>query len=99
MGDWPFTQPKDSDAYSTKSIVSDGVPILYAYCDEDDHSWQFMGEEPGTDENMATVKMEKIVTLDPTLQEIAHMEPGYYAWREKLGSPWTIERAELSDDP
>lgn len=97
MDEWPFDQPKNCVAFSTKPVVFEGAPILYAYCDEDDHSWQFIGAEAGTDDNMATVKMEKIVTLDPTVQEIAHMEPGYYAWRAKVGSPWKIERAEISE--
>lgn len=97
MDDWPFDQPKNCAAMSTKPVVFDGEPILYVYHDEDDHGWQFIGEEGGTAENAAVVCMESIVSMDSSVKEVAHIGPGYYAWRETPESPWNIEKNEFND--
>jgi len=96
--EWPFDQPKNCIAFSTKAVVFEGAPILYVYHDEDDHGWQFIGLESGTDENIALICMEHIVSMDPSVKEVAHIAPGYYAWRETPETAWNIERNEFNDE-
>lgn len=35
--------------------------------------------------------MAEIVKLDATVKEVAHIPPGWHAWREFAGGKWEIE--------
>jgi len=93
---WPFDQPENCAAVTNKDIAFDGAPILHVCHDADDHGWQFIGLEDAHPENIALVCMAEIVKLDPSVKQVAHIPPGWYAWRRAVGAPWTIE--ELPDE-
>lgn len=94
MNNWPFDQPENCAAVTNKDIINDGAPILHVCHDEDDHGWQFIGLEDAKEENIALVCMAEIVKLDPTVMEVAHIPPGWHAWREYVGAEWIIEKYE-----
>jgi len=92
MNDWPFDQLESCAAITNKEIVLDGAPILHVCHDEDDHGWQFIGLEDAIEEQAIAICMADIVRLDPTVKEVAHIPPGWHAWRQTVGGEWTIER-------
>lgn len=94
MSNWPFDQPENCVAVTNKDIINDGAPILHVCHDEDDHGWQFIGLEDAKEENIALVCMADIVKLDPTVKEVAHLQPGWHAWRDAVGAEWAIEKYE-----
>jgi len=92
MSNWPFDQPENCAAVTNKDIAFEGAPILQVFHDEDDHGWQFLGLGEPVSENIALVCMAEIVNLDPSVKEVAHIEPGWFAWREKVADEWKIEK-------
>jgi len=85
---WPFDQPSNCAAITLRSIVFDGHPILHVTHDADDHGWQFLGLEDADPDAAAVVSMWEVVALDPSVQKLADMPPGWHAWRESTTSPW-----------
>jgi hypothetical protein len=92
MNDWPFDQVENCVAVTNKDIISNGAPILHVCHDEEDDGWQFIGLEDAQEDNLALVCMAQIVKLDPSVQEVAHIEPGWHAWRKSIDSEWVIEK-------
>ena len=91
MEHWEFDQPPNCAAITLKSIVLDGKPILHIVHDEEDHGWQFLGLEDANEEDVAVVSMSEIVEIDPTVKKVAHIKPGWRAWRQTRESAWIIE--------
>lgn len=91
MNNWKFDQPPNCAAITLRSIVFEGRPILHVVHDLEDHGWQFLGLEDVTEANIAVIAMSEIVELDPSIEEIAHIEPGYQAWRQSVESKWIVE--------
>ncbi|ABS06893.1 hypothetical protein Q4Q49_22075 [Shewanella sp. SP1S1-7] len=91
MSDWPFDQIETCVAVTNKDIIHEGAPILHVCHDEEDHGWQFIGLDDAEEENIALVCMAEIVKLDPTVKEVAHIPPGWHAWRQHVGAEWEIE--------
>jgi hypothetical protein len=85
---WPFDQPRNCVVFTLRSIVFDGEPVLYVCHDADDHGWQFLDGLPIEMANAALVALGEIVTLDPTVLELADMPPGWSATRASGSSPW-----------
>ena len=85
---WPFEQPRDSTAISSRSIVNGGEPILFVSHDLDDHGWQFLGLEDAHEEDACLIALEEVVVLDRRVLELADLPPGWCAWRPDPTSAW-----------
>jgi hypothetical protein len=74
-----------------------GQPITHVFHDEEDHGWQFHypGEKSVSD--CMLVALQEVVRHDPTVADVADLPPGYVAIRERIGSPWRIEKSP--DEP
>jgi hypothetical protein len=93
MDDWPFDQPPNCLAFTTKRIVFEGAPILYVFHDKQDHDWQFMdGRTNLVEADAALVSMANIVERDATVLEVADLPPGYFAWRDSPADEWQRAR-------
>jgi len=93
---WKFDQEKKVGAVTTKQVLDDGLPILEVIHYSDDCSWAFLCGSTEDEEDARMVTMEEIVLIDPSLIEIADLEPGQVACREELGAEW--ERFEEDDE-
>lgn len=91
MNNWPFDQEESCVAVTNRNIIHDGAPILHVFHDDDDHTWQFIGLEDASENEIALVCMAEIVKLDPSVKEVAHIPPGWHAWRQFVGGEWEIE--------
>lgn len=91
---WPFDQPRNCAVFTTTTVMKDGCDIIYVFHDADDHGWQchYGGEKSAAD--AMVVALREIVAHDPTVLEVAHIAPGWKAWREKRGAPWHTARNE-----
>jgi hypothetical protein len=88
--DWPFDQAPNVGAITVRAVLA-GDPILYVSHDADDHGWQFLdGREPDTREGRLTC-MSDMLALDPSLRAVADLPPGWVAWRDRVGEPWSRE--------
>jgi hypothetical protein len=105
--DWKFKQPlldrntgfkfyekRNLGVFTTKQAFN-GDPILYVYHNEDG-DWQFHTSlEPNLGDSMH-VCLEEIIKLDPTINEVYHLQFGWRAWRDTKESEWKCE--EHPDD-
>lgn len=84
--DFKFYEERTLGVFTTQQVL-DGEPILFVY-HNDDGDWQFHAiEDPNLDE-AKVVCLEEITKLDPTINEIYHLQFGWHAWRNKLNDEW-----------
>jgi hypothetical protein len=86
---WPYDQPRNCATFTTRQVLDGSEPILLVSHDEDDHGWQFIGTSDASMADAKLVCLEEIVRLDPTVLEVADLEPGWQALREVVDGSWT----------
>ena len=92
---WLFDQTPTTATIVSKSVIEDGLPILFVTHDEDDHGWQFLdGSEPPSEPML--VCLSHPVNLDPSVAELGDLPPGWCAWRDSVDHPWS--RGPLASD-
>jgi len=72
-----------------RQVMDGSEPILLVSHDEDDHSWQFIGSSDASMADAMLVALEEVVKVDPTVLEVADLEPGWQAVRETVGDSWS----------
>jgi len=90
--DWQFADPKNLAVISLRSIVFGGRPNLHVTHDEDDGSWQFLGDGDAQAEDAAVVGLGEMVELDASVVQLRDLPLGWHAWRKQRGDPWHRER-------
>jgi hypothetical protein len=89
--EWPFDQAPNVAAITVQSVL-DGAPILRVSHDADDHGWQFLDGREVAIVDGRVIGMGEVLTLDPSLREIADLPPGWIARRDSASDPWVRER-------
>jgi hypothetical protein len=86
----------DTAAFTTKFVLEDNKVITYVKHEIEDGAWQFFSDDEFEEfESVARIiGLNEIMDKDPTLKQLADMEPGYIATRNYKGDKWTIKRAE-----
>jgi hypothetical protein len=92
MNTWKFDQPPNCAVITLKSIIARGSPVLHVTHDEDDHGWQFLGWDSPREEDAAVTLLQGMLKLDPTLEELHDLPPGWRAWRKSKDDAWNRER-------
>lgn len=92
-GVWLFDQPPNCASVVSRAVLEHAAPILCVSHDEDDHGWQFLHTaEPVDDvEELVLVHLGHVLELDPSVQELADLEPGWIATRASHGAAWVRE--------
>ena len=105
---WKFQQPlldRDTDfkfykertqCVFTSQYVIDGNPILYVYHDNDG-DWQFHASDEITDNDPKVVCLEDIVKLDPDMNELYNLKPGWCASRENVNARWELSEFDFKE--
>jgi len=84
--DFKFYEERNLGVFTTKQALQ-GEPILFVY-HNDDGNWQFHTSlEPNLDD-AKLVCLEEITKLDPSVNNIYHLQYGWYAWRESKEDDW-----------
>ncbi len=87
--DFKFYEERNLCVYTTKQAF-EGAPILYVY-HNDDGAWQFHTSSEPELKDARLVCMEEITKLDPTVNEIYHLQLGWHAWRDTRVDEWQFE--------
>jgi hypothetical protein len=95
---WPFDQEPDVVAVTCTHITRDGLPVLLVTHYDDDDSWGFQSGQPVTIAEAQLVAMKTVFGLDPTIVEVADLEPGWSAVRESVGSQWVRYKDTPEDE-
>jgi Domain of unknown function (DUF4262) len=90
--DFRFYEERNLGVFTTKQALN-GDPILYVYHDEDGE-WQFHTSESPSLSDTILVCLEDILKLDPSINELYHLSPGWRAWRKSVNDRWETEAYE-----
>ena len=98
ISDWPFSDSKNVAVFTTTHVVKDKQPILYVFHDADDGSWQFHYAGNKTEKDSMIVTLEEILTIDPSIADLADMPSGQMAYRKSKDSPWIRKPHTISEE-
>jgi hypothetical protein len=94
---WPFDQPENCASFTIKQIMNKELPIMVVYHDADDDGWQFVSNTELNMDDAMLVSLKNIVDIDPTVLEVAHIKPGFHAWRSGVGEKWNIKETPVEE--
>jgi len=84
---WPFKDPPDTTSLTSVYVLR-GEPICYVYRDWDDGTWQFLPNRITDTEDGRVVALSEMVKMDPSLIELADLQPGWMAERNGNCDSW-----------
>ena len=91
MKDWKFHQPRNTAVIADKFFAEGKETCVYVTHDAYDNGWQFLTANTNGDERRAVVlALSTVVELDPTLDELADLPPGWYATRQSEHESWSL---------
>lgn len=85
--EWPFDDPTNVRAITTRPVIEDGHPILLVTHDEDG-DWQVLCGTTNRTEDGRVVCLGCMFERDRTIGELADLPQGWRAWRDSAASPW-----------
>lgn len=88
QGPWPFPDPPDTAAFTTKRIAFERHAVLHVVHDSDG-DWQFLDGQDVTPDDAAVVHMAHVVGAHLGVVEVADLPRGWEAFRETENGPWT----------
>jgi hypothetical protein len=87
-GPWPYMDPPDTAAFTTKRVAFEGHPVLYVAHDSDG-SWQFVDEAPADEGDVVLVHLAHVAGANPGVIDTSDLPLGWEATRDSTISPWT----------
>lgn len=94
--DFKFYEERNLGVYTTKQFF-EGEPILYVYHNQDG-AWQFHTSLNPDINDAKLVCLEEITKLDPTINDIYHLQYGWRAWRDSIRDEWQYEQDNESGE-
>ena len=85
---WKFDQDPKVGTVTTKQVLEDAQPVLLVIHYGDDCSWAFLCDTTEEEDDSRMVTMEEMIKLDPSLEAIADLPPGWIAYRDFIGDEW-----------
>jgi hypothetical protein len=95
--DWPFADPINTTAISTKRVFVDSFPILLVTHD-DDGDWQILCGTTNAPEDGLVVCLGCAYQRDRTIGALADLPRGWSAWRDAKDAPWIRGLSEADVD-
>lgn len=95
--DWPFADPEETDVITLERILRGDSAILLVTHDRDEGGWQFLDGEQVFEEDGVLVSLGEIVHWDPSLERLADLPEGWYAWRPAPSASWQRGEGEAPD--
>ncbi|WP_111672321.1 DUF4262 domain-containing protein [Algoriphagus litoralis] len=90
--DFKFYEERNLGVYTTSQVLA-GDPILYVYHNQNG-DWQFHSVLDPSIEDAKLVCLEEITKLDSTINELYHLQFGWWGWRDSIEEEWKYEKRE-----
>ena len=74
---WPFDDPPNFTAFSTRQVFESKQPILAVYHDLEDGAWQFHGPGEWQRGDLVVLCLEHALAYDPSVGELADLPRGW----------------------
>ena len=87
LENWQFPEPQNLAVITTKQVILENHPILYAFHHEDG-DWQFHTGEDLNEENATVVGLREIVNRDSSISDLANLPTGWIATRKSQNDDW-----------
>lgn len=87
LDDWPFPDPPNTIAITTRRVLREGHPILLVTHDEEG-SWQVLCGTTNDPKDGLVVCLDCMYERDPSIGELADLPCGWRAWRAAADAPW-----------
>jgi hypothetical protein len=84
---WKFPDDPHTTAYLSQTVFDKEETITYVSHDENG-DWQFLGDKMADGGGPVISCLHHPIDDDPTIEEFHDLPTGWYAKREKPGSPW-----------
>lgn len=84
---WPFREPENTAAFTTRPVLEKGLPVLVVSRDEDGE-WQFLCGTTTKSSDCMVVCLGCAYQRDLTLGELLDLPTGWQAQREFVGGAW-----------
>lgn len=88
--DWPFPDPTNAVAISTRRVVREGQPVLRVSHDLDG-DWRVLCGTTTDVKDAMVVCLGCAFQRTPSIGSLADMPRGWSAWRNSPSDPWTRE--------
>jgi len=88
--EWPFDEPMNRAAISTRQVVREGLPVLLVSHDEDG-DWQILCGTTNNVDDALIVCLACAYEGTPDIGELADLPRGWTAWRDAPGERWSRE--------
>jgi hypothetical protein len=62
-----FVDNLNTAVFTTKYVLKHNSPVLYAFHDEDDGAWQFLGVEDCEEKDFRIIALEEMINIDLSL--------------------------------
>jgi hypothetical protein len=95
--DWPFSDPTNVVAISTRQVVREGYPVLRVSHDFDG-DWQVLCGTTTDVKDALVVCLGCAYQRNPSIGALADMPRGWTAWRDSPDDPWKREPKEPESD-
>jgi len=86
--DWPFDEAPNVATLTTRGVIDGSEWIATVSHDDDDGSWQFIGEKGARMDQAMLVALRQIFERDRSIAGLADLPEGWRAWRDGPNSPW-----------
>jgi hypothetical protein len=94
--DWPFADPVNVAALTTRHVLEGRLPALLVTHDHDDGAWQILCGTTNDPADGRVACLGCLYDLDRSIGDLADLQFGWRAWRDSLDSPW--ERGPSSEE-
>ena len=95
---WPFDDPPNVTALTTRQVLEENFPILLVTHDEDDGTWQILCGTSNHVDDGRVVDLGCMFERDPTIGLLADLPLGWRASRESVDDAWLLELSPEDDD-
>lgn len=97
VNDWMFDDPPNVAVLTTVQVLQ-GDSILYVSHDKRDGVWQFHTGLMGTEleeSDARVVALQRILELDPSIEQLAELPLGWVATRENVSNGWKLLELDM----
>jgi predicted adenylyl cyclase CyaB len=96
--DWRFDESEETEVITLERILRGESPLLLVTHDLEDSTWQFLDGGHVFESDGVTVFLGEMIQFDPSLESLADLPRGWYAWRTAPDDPWQRTEGEPRSD-
>jgi predicted adenylyl cyclase CyaB len=85
---WLFADSEDTTVITLERILRGESDVLLVTHDLEDGAWQFLDGEHVFEDDGTVVCLGEMVQFDPSLEVLADLPVGWFAWRAARDHPW-----------